>query len=478
MKGKLKTNLIGMEIAFLLIVVGGSAVVYSLFAPRFYTRAKERLIMESFRVINEMDMASLQESDYEVFDSYEDDHLAFVIADEDFTPIYTTSPQDPEGNVHRTIQIVAEKYEENPSMLKGDRAHNGARLRGCFYQNGRKYYVFIRETSGSTYSAFSYTERFLSIVVVIAVLVGSVVMFVMSRWIARPIEKMAVVSRQLAQHDFSARVTEETPFEEVNVLARNFNDMASQIQHYIQELEESNEKLQEQNDQKERLERMRQEFSANISHELKTPLAVISSQVEMLQLLGDGKEREYYFASIQEEIEKMSEMIRNLLKLSAAEYQLGELDKQKLDLSETSEYLLMKYDALFRQKEIRRTLSLERDCFVWADRGSLEQAMSNYLLNAFSHTNTGGTIRITLEKREQEVFFRVYNEGERIPEEKTAKVWNSYYQGTGGEDHAGLGLYIVRTTVLLHGGRYGVENLDDGVEFWFSLPALERVSVS
>lgn len=473
MKGKLKTNLIIMEVAFLLIVVGGSAVIYSCFGASFYDRGKARLILDAFGEVCETDMSDLRDSDYEMLGSYENEHLAFIIADEAFTPVYTTASWDPDGSVRRNIQIIQEKYVENPAVLKGNRMHGGARLRGCFYQGGEKYYVYIRETSGSTYSAFSYTERFLAVVVILAVLVGSVVMFLLSRRIARPIEKMAVVSRQLAEHDFSARVTEETPYEEVNVLARNFNDMASQIQHYIQELEQSNEKLVEQNVQKERLERMRQEFSANISHELKTPLAVIASQVEMLQFLENGEEREYYFASIREEIDKMSEMIRNLLKLSAAEHQLGELEQQEVDLKETTEYLLLKYDALFRSKEIRCACSMEQDCVVWADRGSLEQAMSNYLLNAFAHTGVGGNIRITIERVEDEAFFRVYNDGEQISEEEAGKIWNSYYQGRREDDHAGLGLYIVRTVVLLHGGRYGMENRPRGVEFWFSLPVME-----
>lgn len=138
---------------------------------------------------------------------------------------------------------------------------------------------------------------------------------------------------------------------------------------------------------------------------------------------------------------------------------------------DTVEYLLLKYDALFRQKEIKRICKMEQNCTVLADRSCMEKVMSNYLLNAFSHTGTGGVLEVFLEREKDRVIFRVYNQGTAIPEKDLDKIWNSYYQGQEQENHAGLGLYIVKTIILLHKGTYGVRNRDKGVEFWFSLPA-------
>ena len=482
MKSKLKSNLIVMEIVFLLIVVGGSALVYRIFAAPFYTNAKVRVMKEAYADIQEIDMSETDNEEFQKLESYEEEHFSFVIADENFQPVYTTTNIDPEGTVRRNIQILQDKFSENPEVLvQSSRNYDGVRLRGIFYQDNKKYFVYIRETTGGTYSAFFYTEKFLFGVVIVALVVGSLVMYFLGRRIAKPIETMAVVSKKLAAHDFSARVEEDTPYEEVNELARNFNGMAEQLQYYIQKLEKnnselewSNEKLQAQNEQKAKLEQMRQEFNANISHELKTPLAVISSQVEMLQFLETPRERQYYFDSIREEIDKMSGMIGTLLKLSSAEHELEELDRQPLDMVEATEYLMMKYDALFRQKEIKRTCSMEQDCIVLADRSCIEKAMSNYLLNAFAHTGAGGRIDISLTREEGLVFFRVYNQGEAIRRKDLEKIWDSYYQGREQENHAGLGLHIVKTVVLLHKGQYGVKNLDRGVEFWFSLPVYEK----
>lgn len=482
MKNKLRSNLIIMEIVFLLIVVGGSTLVYSAFAAPFYTKAKMRVIKEAYEDLQEIDMSELDSEEFEKLESYEQEHISFVIADENFQPVYTTTNIDPEGTVRRNIQIIQDKFSEDPTVLvRSSRNYDGMRLRGIFYQEGKKYYAYLREPIGGMYSAFSYTENFLLIVVVITLIVGSLVMYYLGRRIARPIETMAQVSKKLADHDFSARAREDTSYEEVNELARNFNTMAEQIQYYIQELEKnnselewSNEKLQEQNEQKAKMEQMRREFNANISHELKTPLAVISSQVEMLQFLENPEEKQYYFDSIREEIDKMSGMISTLLKISSAEHQLEELDRKPLDMVDAIEYLMLKYDALFRQKEIKRTCSMEQDCVVLADRSCIEKAMSNYIQNAFAHTGAGGRIDISLTREGQQAVFRVYNQGLPIEEKDFDKIWNSYYQGQEQENHAGLGLYIVKTVILLHKGQYGVKNRENGVEFWFSLPVYEE----
>ncbi|MDO5345252.1 MAG: HAMP domain-containing sensor histidine kinase [Lachnospiraceae bacterium] len=484
MKGKLKTNLMIMELAFLLIVVGGSILVYHLFASSCYNSLKARMVREAFQDIREIDLSGLDEEDQQVLESYEEESFSFTIADEDLQPVYVTNAQDSEHMVQKNIRLHLEEFEQNPQVIQtSSRNTERSRLRGILTQDGIDYYVCIKEANNGMSSALFYTERFLLLVVAVTLLLGSFVMYILGRRIAKPIEKLAVVSKKLAEHDFSARVKEETPYTEVNELARNFNAMADQIQYYIQELEKrntelecSNAHLREQNERTEGLERMRQELNANISHELKTPLAIIASQLEMLELLeGSRPEKSsYYFSSIQEEIQKMADMIQDLLKISETGHELERLEWRELDLSEITEYLILKYDALFRQKRIKRICRMEQGCRILADQSSIEKAISNYMLNAFRHAAAGEKIMITVERQGDQVYFRVYNDGAGIRQEDMDHIWESYYQGENQENHAGLGLYIVKTIVLLHGGKYGAANKEKGVEFWFSLPACEE----
>ena len=143
------------------------------------------------------------------------------------------------------------------------------------------------------------------------------------------------------------------------------------------------------------------EFVANISHELKTPLAVVSSQVEMLEIAGDKIDRSYYYSSIHEELDKMSRMVGELLDFSMLDNQMSSMEMSRVNVSEMIEYLLLRYDAMFRKNEIKVEQEIEKNCFAYGNRMYLERAVNNYLMNAFQHTEQGKRIRITLKKEKK-----------------------------------------------------------------------------
>ena len=150
----------------------------------------------------------------------------------------------------------------------------------------------------------------------------------------------------------------------------------------------------------------------------------------------------------------------------------------KVNLSEMMQYLMLKYDALFRQSQIKCNFHIEPECYVMGNRVFLEQAVGNFVMNAFNHTLQGSLVEVSLTRKQGDVYIEVYNEGEPIPEEDLDKIWRSFYMkgdnGIAQEEersmHAGLGLYIVRSIVGLHHGECGAVNVDNGVEFWMKLP--------
>lgn len=478
MRQKLKVNMILMELIFLLIVVGGSSLIYSVFAPWYYSRQKSLVIQEAFDEVKRMDMMNLSADDLDTVKSYEAENLTFTICDNHFKAIYTTR-NNAEMQIHRNIKVNLGSFSRRPKVLiQKTRGPESIRLLGKFSQDGTKYFICIKENVEKVYSSFFYTERFLVVVIILALLIGSVVMYWQSRRIARPIEDIAQISKRIAEHDFSVRVKEYNTYQEINSLACNFNNMADQLQYHIQKLEQGkdsleqdNALLQAENMQRERLERMRKEFVANVSHELKTPLAVISSQVELLQSMGEKVDREYYFQSIRDEVQKMSDMVGNLLNISSIEHRLEHMEMAELNLSEVLEYMSLRYEALFRQKNLKVRTAIEPDCVVLANREYIEQAMNNYIMNAFAHTGEGRHMEFILVKEGSDVKVSVYNEGEAIPAAEMERIWENYYQSVQLKDHTGLGLYIVRSIIHMHGGKCGVENNRNGVSFWFTIPA-------
>ena len=164
------------------------------------------------------------------------------------------------------------------------------------------------------------------------------------------------------------------------------------------------------------------EFVANISHELKTPLAVVSSQVEMLEIAGDKIDRSYYYSSIHEELDKMSRMVGELLDFSMLDNQMSSMEMSRVNVSEMIEYLLLRYDAMFRKNEIKVEQEIEKNCFAYGNRMYLERAVNNYLMNAFQHTEQGKRIRITLKKEKKQIRMEVYNDGAQIKEEQMEHI--------------------------------------------------------
>ena len=304
------------------------------------------------------------------------------------------------------------------------------------------------------------------------------IMYLMVKSFSKPIEQVDEVINSIAERDFNKKAEENIPYGELSHLAVSVNQMSQQIQEYVTDVEQNKDRLMLQKLEPARMNRARKDFISNVSHELKTPLAVISSQVEMLQYLKDEERREFYFASIQEEVAKMSEMVGNLLDMTIMEHNMGKVEKKEFSLSETVGYILLKYEALFKSKNIKIETNLLDNCRIYGDREYIEQAVNNFVMNALQHTEKGNKIRIIMQEVEKNIQVRIFNQGSPIAKKDMEKIWHSFYvpeqdknkEEDGGLGHTGLGLYIVKTVMEMHGGEYGVRNIEDGVEFWMSIP--------
>lgn len=478
---KINARLILIQCVFLCIVIGGSILLYNFLGPIFYRNYRVKLLTEAFEALRDVELSNVDENMEEII-GYESYNFVFTIADKDMKPVYPKTPSA-ESAVYKNIQIRIENFSTEPLIIrrKSQETEN-IRILGIIKQGDNKYYVSIKDRIRSVYDSFGFTVVILDVIFLVALAIGSTVMYFMSNGLSKPIQQLELVAQKIARRDFSQKAEENGKFEELNSLACSINSMSSQIQEYVHNMEENKERLIRQNMQQEHIEKARKDFVSNVSHELKTPLAVISSQVEMLEYLTDKKERDYYCASIQEEIARMSEIVGNLLDITAIEHDMGKVEKKKISLNEVVSYILLKYEALFQRKGIQVDTKLEEDCIVCGDKDYLEQVVSNFVMNAFQHTESGKKIKITMEKKEQNVCVRVYNQGEHVPEEEMEKIWKSFYvpeqekekEEENGLGHTGLGLYIVKCVIKMHEGEYGVRNVDEGVEFWFSLPVYEK----
>lgn len=303
-------------------------------------------------------------------------------------------------------------------------------------------------------------------------LIGSVFSFFISRSITSPIIRLNEAVGDMANMKFDTYYREERQ-DEIGMLGKSFNQLSTRLSHTLSQLNGANEQLKEDLSVIERSEKLREEFVASASHELKTPVAVIQGYAQGLRDIDDGNKRDHYVDVIVRESEKMDQMIRDLLNLSELESHYTQLDMTRFDLVELVEEEVMSLRQRMDERGIRLRFDPPAAVEVEADRAKLSQVVRNYLSNAIHHTGEGRGIRVDLFRLNDKVQLRIENDGAPIPEEKLSEIWSAFYKVDRARSRAyggtGLGLSIVRRICELHGFDYGAENTENGVAFWVNV---------
>lgn len=479
MKGKLRRKLMWVQISVLAAVLSGGALIYYLAAPFYQSLQKNQLIWEAYRAVKEMDLDMLEYSDESIFWQYEEQNLRFTIADENFYPVYSTWMENMHHQVERHIMKHQEEFSENPVIVNGENElFPSIKLMGKIEDGGETYYVCIRTKKDSLFSISRNTE-FVLAVFLFSACISLPVLYIFVKRNVQSLEEILEGTDKIARQDYDVHLHEDWPSNELNRLAGNINRMAAQLQSSREKQEQENRQYRKALQNRAILENFRKDVVADISHELKTPLAIISSQVEMLQCMDDRIDRSYYYGSIVEEVSRMSDMVGELTDLSLFEQKLQEMEQCDINLTEIMEYIQLKYQALFRQNHIKSEFSVEAGCYVRGNAHYLEQAIDNYIMNAFSHTAQGNSIRVCLYQERNWAWVTVYNQGGNIDPSDAEDIWQGYVlqrpkensrEGKLEQKHMGVGLYLVRRIIRLHRGECGMENMEKGVKFWFKIP--------
>ncbi len=318
------------------------------------------------------------------------------------------------------------------------------------------------------------SNRFLIYVGIAAMALSCVVMYAATSRVVRPILKLAGLSERMTRLDFTAKYDGKEQ-DEIGVLGRSMNTLSDKLQQTIGELKEANLELQKDIEEKIQTDEMRKEFIANVSHELKTPIALIQGYAEGLAegMAEDPESRDYYCEVIVDEAGKMNKMVRQLLTLTALEFGRDPVSMERFDLAEVIRGVLSASGILIQQKNARIQLEMSPPIYVWADEFKIEEVVTNYLSNALNHLEGDRIIRITVERLENRVKVSVRNTGEPIPEEEFSNIWTKFYKVDKARTRAyggsGIGLSIVKAIMDSHHQEYGARNVEDGVEFWFTL---------
>lgn len=306
-------------------------------------------------------------------------------------------------------------------------------------------------------------------------IIGSILVFFLSTRLTKPIVEINKVAKEISNLNFDKKVKVESD-DEIGRLGRSINHISNKLNAVLTELTLANSKLREDIEKEKKLEKMRRNFVSNVSHELKTPISMIQGYAEGLKynIAKSDEDKEYYHNVIIEESDKMSNLINDLLKLSTYESGTFTINKESFDIASLLKDTVEKYKRNIEEKGIKLDLDIPEKSTINADRLRVEQVITNFMNNTLKHGEDEGDIKISLKDTQDKIKLSFYNSGDKIDEGELENIWTSFYKvdsdKKSSQSGTGLGLAIVRAIVDLHGGSYGVENRENGVEFWITLP--------
>lgn len=337
------------------------------------------------------------------------------------------------------------------------------------------YYVFIRTPVESIRESVKVSNHFLLIVGLIALGFSGIFAFVISKTFTRPIKELNSIAKNMSELDFSKEYTVASS-DEIGTLGQSINTLSKSLKTKIQELHEANIELEKDVEQKSKLAEMRSQFISDVSHELKTPIALIQGYAEGLidGIATTDEDKNYYLEVILDEANKMSELTHDLLDLSNLEYGKNELNIQSFNICELITNTLKKNEIIFHEQGINATfLNQDEEINVSADSFRIEQVLTNYINNAVKNINEEKQLKIAIEQTENVARIKVFNSGSHISDENLLRIWNKFYKADASRNReqsgSGIGLSLVKAIMDQHQNQYGVNNVEGGVEFWFEL---------
>jgi two-component system sensor histidine kinase VanS len=321
---------------------------------------------------------------------------------------------------------------------------------------------------------------------ILAILLILLLTFIFTRMISKPLVRLNDTASQMAQLDFSVRYA-ATSNDEIGNLGKTLNFLSQNLNDTLLQLNTANEQLKQDIEKDKQLEKLRREFVAGVSHELKTPISLIYGYAEGLRDgVAQGKRKEEYLDVILQETEHMGKLVTDMLDLAqlesgkfawtSAPFEIGSLIRATVDkLSVQIAAHGIQCELLWPPQE---------SIIVEGDKSRIEQVLKNLLSNAIRHTPRNGRIKIRLDRHDLKdagsldeqgyVLVRLFNEGVAIPEEAIAHIWDTFYKVDSSRNRelggTGIGLSIVKSILSIQGNDFGVSNKSGGVEFYFTLP--------
>ncbi len=424
-------------------------VLNTMFLGPFYLWNKTKILSNSYYKIDAAAQAGSlgsEEFDIEFERMCANNNLTIMIINADQT-IVESSTSDTKTMLTYFMELLISFSESQPEKFMIQKRHDG-RMKSDYLamwgvlSDGKL--IIARSALESIHESSTMTNRFLFMIGGIAVIIGALFAGIVTRRITNPILKLTELSTRMAELDFEAKYVPGSHRNEIDFLGEHIDEM-------------------------------RKEFLSNVSHELKTPLALIQGYAEGLQecINDDAESRDFYCEVIMDEADKMNQMVKKLLTLNHLEFGDEAVSMERFDITELIAGVVSASSILIQQSGITVCFDSSHPVYVWADEFKIEEVITNFLSNAIHYAMHEKRIDIFYTFKEDCVRVSVFNTGDAIPQEDLDKVWIKFYKvdkaRTREYGGSGIGLSIVKAIMDSLNRQCGVLNRDGGVEFWIEL---------
>ncbi len=334
--------------------------------------------------------------------------------------------------------------------------------------------IIMRSAMDSIRDSADISNRFLACIGLAAIILSAFVISYVSGKVTKPIWELVNISERMTHLDFDAKY-KIAGKNEIALLGDHMNQLSTTLEETISELKTANNELQSDLQKKTEIDEMRKEFLSNMSHELKTPIALIQGYAEGLKesIHDDEESKDFYCDVIMDEANKMNTLVKNLLELNQIESGNESIVMERFDVTELIKNCIQSVDILLKQDDIRIVFDEDQPVYVWSDEFKTEQVFRNYLSNAIHYAAGQKMIEVKIEKNGGTVRITVFNTGDPIAEDAIPQLWTKFYKvdkaRTREYGGSGIGLSIVKAVMDSINQKYGVQNYDNGVAFWFEL---------
>lgn len=475
-------------LGLIVLVVGACILVNSFFLEDYYVRHKVDVLRNAYRTVNTALTDGAGESDLnmtvqKLSDTY---NISMVVVDEAMGTV-VSSINDVDFLQRQLISNLFDRrpmapddriIEENDKytlQIKSDVMTGDQYIEMWGLMDSGSLFI-MRSAMESIEDSVAISNRFLIYIGVIAGMVSILISLFASRLISKPIRELTGISEKMKELDFNVKYEGEA-HNEIGVLGQNINELSETLESTISELKTANNELERDIARKTEIDDMRKEFLSNVSHELKTPLALIQGYAEGLKdcVNDDAESREYYSDVIVDEAAKMNNIVQKLLTLNQLEFGQDSVSLERFDIVALIKDYIGSADILIRQAGAHVQMEDYKPVDVWGDEFKAEEVFNNYFTNALNHLDGERKIDISIRRIEGKVRISVFNTGEPIPEDAIEHIWEKFYKvdkaRTREYGGSGVGLSIVKAIQDSIGRAYGVINYDNGVEFYFELDA-------